>query len=136
MTSGSFNIQHSTFNSYSAYSGGASSRSARMSRITRRRFSTSVRSPTTSVVEIDCLGESRALLDADPVCESRLGDVAIDSDGAGCCVPPGTRVASRRAFVDRSGDGDMPAPSYTPISPAPIPENPAVAAFERVATGV
>ena len=82
-----------------------------MSRITRRKFSTSVRRPTTSVVEIDCLGESRSLLDADLVCESILDDVATDSGGAGCCVPLVIDIASRRAFVDVSGDDDTMTPS-------------------------
>ena len=82
-----------------------------MSRITRRRFSTSVWRPTTSVVEIDCLGESRSLLDSDLVCEPTMDDVATDSDGAGWRVAGLVGVASRRAFVDVSGDDDTTTPS-------------------------
>ena len=96
-----------------------------MSRITRRKFSTSARSPTTSVVEIDTLCEGGSLLVTDPVCKPTLNDVVTDPDDAGWCVL--VRVAWRHAFkfvVSRPGDrdSDMVVLSlYTPTLSARIP---------------
>ena len=119
-------------NAYSsAYSGGGSSRSARISCITRRKFSTSTRSPSTSVVEIDPPGVSGSLLDAEPVCEPTLDDVA--TDGGDWCGLVGV-TSRRRSFIDRFGDGDTVVLSYVSISPAPIPAKPAVVS-ECVLTG-
>ena len=101
-----------------------------MPRTTCRKFSISVRSPTTSVVEIDTLCEGGSLLAADPDCESKLNDVATDPDDASGCVL--VRVAWRHAFKfvgSRPGDRDpdtMAVLLYTPILSAPIPVKPAV----------
>ena len=59
-----------------------------------------------SVLETGPLGESSSLLDSEPVCEPTLDDVAADSDGAGWYDLVLVGIASRRAFGDRSGDGD------------------------------
>ena len=121
-------------NFYSAYSGGASSRSARISWTTCRRFSTSTRSPTTSIVEIELLGErGGALFASDPVCEMTLDDVVTDSDRASWCVP--VHITWRCSFVHRSGEDDIAVFEYASMSSSPIPANPAISVSEGMSTG-
>ncbi len=94
---------------YPVYSGGGASRSSRISCITRRKFSTSARSPSTSVGESDdppalreaeCVlrvapGDSGSRLDADPACDPACDPTFDDPDSDSAYASRALRDSSR-----------------------------------------